>query len=541
MGIKLEHFNIPNISTKQIPKELVLLRQVASLNNPDQLEQEDVAEFFNGIKLDPKNNRIAYNFFRKTFLLADKISRQEKLPQKDIYLASDAALKIFIDANSEGNPYELDEGEIAIFREGLNWGAQTLYDQTVTHHEILARRVGPFVDDSVIFKDNRDYQAKIREAVSIQQNAFFEFDQKFGISADAPSSFSGLVVIEDAFEDDISDRRIIPTQQVDPHMDSEIKANLGQIRIDAQKFMKLGPKTIKHELNHAWLLKVLGPDNYRRVPAWFREGLAMYSADQDKSSMALVENDPWSLFKFTKPRNHNFSISGIEYYGARLAVEVLIKDYGAEIIGKILEKVKDGQSFHKAISSTIKPKGIYAHQDFGNKTSFYAYLRKEAVLILVPNDANGIVINDYKKALGITSPEALKYFDDRDIKTYAAKEAIRVVSRLDVLSTNRDEIENAWEEFLEKHPESPFTPLAIYLLATMKRRKAQPDEAKQLYTRLREYDGQKLDTRLYNEAIYFSIVLGDKTQDEKKAKMIEALPLFTTSHYRNKAIQRFNL
>lgn len=94
-----------------------------------------------------------------------------------------------------------------------------------------------------------------------------------------------------------------------------------------------------HELSHAMFYSHIGSNKAKQVPAWFREGLAQYTARQTRF-FRHVEKVERIDKQFVNDRPSNAS----EYGRASLFFEFLATEYDGELIKKVLEEIRKSTS-----------------------------------------------------------------------------------------------------------------------------------------------------------------------------------------------------
>jgi hypothetical protein len=82
------------------------------------------------------------------------------------------------------------------------------------------------------------------------------------------------------------------------------------------------PKTISHELIHAYVKSVLGFDNSARLPTWYHEGLAIYFSGSGGSSYVYLT--PSITIKTGSPEDYEQYELNFKYLEAELGRERLL-------------------------------------------------------------------------------------------------------------------------------------------------------------------------------------------------------------------------
>ncbi len=114
-------------------------------------------------------------------------------------------------------------------------------------------------------------------------------------------------------------------------------------------------EAIPHELAHLFY-QAICDKTYVRIPAWFREGLAVYNERTDHSrEMAIVqaaveEGQLASLYeldgRFTSVYEDTISLSYAESYSV---IAYMVDTYGEETVGKIIVDLAKNKRFEKAL------------------------------------------------------------------------------------------------------------------------------------------------------------------------------------------------
>ncbi len=116
-----------------------------------------------------------------------------------------------------------------------------------------------------------------------------------------------------------------------------------------------------HELTHSVMYQLASDRlgwSRKRIPLWFREGMASYTADQSYRWVSLEEiarhlerapgSDP-----VRRPGDLYRKDSNLVYGVAHHAFAFLVRRYGEDAVREVLREMKGGQEFPKAFESAI--------------------------------------------------------------------------------------------------------------------------------------------------------------------------------------------
>lgn len=154
-------------------------------------------------------------------------------------------------------------------------------------------------------------------------------------------------------------------QGIDRHLKREMPDWVAAVAIPSRGEIVLSVKsaadeyrlrsTMRHELLHH-AIGALGPEAFRRLPAWFHEGLAedfsgeIYLAESGLSlSWMAMSGNLRNLSDFRDDFGRRGMRAAEGYALGHAFVSMLRRDFGPQIVPQILQEVRQGQSFEKAI------------------------------------------------------------------------------------------------------------------------------------------------------------------------------------------------
>ena len=129
-------------------------------------------------------------------------------------------------------------------------------------------------------------------------------------------------------------------------------------------------EVIIHELNHIYMFRI---EKYYSMPSWFKEGMAMYSANEFSLLYKIqISKSYWnnqiiplkSLNNFSNITNNKITLA---YGESAAAIEALRYYYGKETPLKVLNFMREGNVFMEALEYSIKEEYI----DFQIKFELY--------------------------------------------------------------------------------------------------------------------------------------------------------------------------
>jgi len=130
--------------------------------------------------------------------------------------------------------------------------------------------------------------------------------------------------------------------------DKIIIKDLSYAHINKSKFTDV----LDHELNHLMVNRIT---SFKNVPRWFKEGFAMYVANEGSMrhkflvSQAILKDDLFSLKDLNQFKNLNKNEFNLAYAQSVVYIENLVHIYGNKILNGILEELKNQIDFNKAI------------------------------------------------------------------------------------------------------------------------------------------------------------------------------------------------
>ncbi|WP_224250185.1 gluzincin family metallopeptidase [Hyalangium gracile] len=120
-------------------------------------------------------------------------------------------------------------------------------------------------------------------------------------------------------------------------------------------------ETMLHELTHAVMYQAaadLGGWRQKKIPGWFREGMASYTAEQgyrrptlEQLARTLEENPTWE--PLLRPEALYQKQMPVAYGAAHHAFTFLVNRYGEETVRALLEEMSRGPDFPVAFTTTV--------------------------------------------------------------------------------------------------------------------------------------------------------------------------------------------
>ena len=150
-------------------------------------------------------------------------------------------------------------------------------------------------------------------------------------------------------------------------------------------------EVIIHELNHIYMFRI---PNYYSIPSWFKEGLAMSSANEFSLSYKIeISKSYWSNKIIPLSRLNSFSSLSknqisLAYGEAAASIESLKYYYGEKTPAKIIEVMKNGKSFIESLEYIINEEYI----DFQIKFEVFIEDNFNWVFLLSSNRYSYIVL-----------------------------------------------------------------------------------------------------------------------------------------------------
>ena len=118
--------------------------------------------------------------------------------------------------------------------------------------------------------------------------------------------------------------------------------------INISKFIRV----LDHELNHLMVNRITKAKN---VPRWFKEGFAMYIANEESMrhkflvSQAILKKNLFSMKELRQFKNLNKSEFNLAYAQSIVFVENLVHIYGRETLKRIIDELKNKNDFNTAV------------------------------------------------------------------------------------------------------------------------------------------------------------------------------------------------
>ncbi|MGK5090074.1 hypothetical protein WDW86_21190 [Bdellovibrionota bacterium FG-2] len=192
--------------------------------------------------------------------------------------------------------------------------------------------------------------------------------------------------------------------------------NAGHIEISfRQQYFTSGSQafsqTLCHEVVHAYCRNFSSPNNYSKIPTWFREGSAVYLAEQTHAKILrlLYANleTPWDQINGLESPRHGFG----DYFEDALAFEFLDQKDGA--LTQVIARVLEGSDVFAAIQdSTGVTKTVFLAQ-----AKEYAIRRVKQLASEIPEDLRKAALDTRtsgKRATALAELEA--YLTSRDVR-----------------------------------------------------------------------------------------------------------------------------
>lgn len=120
-------------------------------------------------------------------------------------------------------------------------------------------------------------------------------------------------------------------------------------------------ETLLHELTHTVMYQAaadLGGWRQKKIPGWFREGMASYTANQgyrwptlETLTRTLEENPTWE--PLLRPEPLYAEQMPVAYGAAHHAFSFLVNRYGEDTVRKLLEEMNRGPDFPVAFTSIV--------------------------------------------------------------------------------------------------------------------------------------------------------------------------------------------
>jgi len=132
--------------------------------------------------------------------------------------------------------------------------------------------------------------------------------------------------------------------------DKIIIKDISYAHINKSKFRMV----LDHELNHLMVNRITKAKN---VPRWFKEGFAMYVANEQSMrhkflvSQAILKDNLFLLKELNKFKNLNKNEFNLAYAQSVVYIENLVHIYGSNTLKRIIEELKNQVDFNRAVQS----------------------------------------------------------------------------------------------------------------------------------------------------------------------------------------------
>ncbi|MDZ7816733.1 MAG: hypothetical protein U5N86_12315 [Planctomycetota bacterium] len=127
-------------------------------------------------------------------------------------------------------------------------------------------------------------------------------------------------------------------------------------------------KELTHEMTHAVMRELLGRDKYISLPRWFREGTAVYCAEQGDERIDFVFSSFWDQGLDTLVNGLDGEHGYMDYPEDYLAFRYLEEMYGVPTVKEVIANVMEGRPYREAISLSI----VAPYPDFHEAAKKYA-------------------------------------------------------------------------------------------------------------------------------------------------------------------------
>lgn len=434
------------ISVESIPEELVFVREIAKRNNPAFLERNDFDDALNTLGISPDGTGFDAPFFVCGNILDSRTRGGTKLTLQP---GSPWSLQFYqVCAES---PFKLLTASEEPEEKGLQRAAKLFGERGENILVEMRRgneRLRDLIPETIQFSDKLKEDPRIlkvlEEAPARLKERVKKYSKDYGVLTPSFRPPYGVVIFGDTKREDLSDNAILRSG-----VKAEFDIGEGTIFFRSELVAREGlDKRLDHEANHLWLASVCGETNYKKIPVWFREGLAVVSAGQleEKRDASLSSADQETLVTDYANPAERFK-RDYEYYPAALSVQILIERYGKKRIGRLILEVREGASFADALKKVIP--------GFENEEKFYDSLTKE-----VARRVSVVATEEAQKAYAeIMSTNMYLHYDDH----LWAEPYLRYQVKL-------------CEKFLQKHSRSPYAiavhcrvGLAYYQLGELKK------------------------------------------------------------------------
>lgn len=251
-------------------------------------------------------------------------------------------------------------------------------------------------------------------------------------------------------------------------------------------------KKLIHELTHAVMRDAMR-ENYRLLPRWFREGIAVWSASQIESKKKYLVSG--SVFIDKKPL---LLINGLEgkhtlddYLEDGLFFEYIESQYGHAAVKSVVQLVIEGVSYQQALESVLK-------NDWEKITEAASLYAKEEVSNFT-NRANFLEYHQIKNASTQLNPAKVK-------KNY--------------------------QDFIKRNKDSVFVPNAMYQLGKVNIKLKQYSEAGKQFEAI--VANHSRYTSLFSNSLYHrgAVFMKEEKRNQAKQQFDQLLTIFPETNYK---------
>lgn len=374
------------------------------------------------------------------------------------------------------------------------------------------------VAESKKFEGDPKYQKLLKEANALLPKAFEEFSRRLGLEVKMPEKYSkGIIFISDRTSETLEPGEEKKKRVLGGHFFESLEIG---ITFGTEQMMFFGLQSLKHEIGHFWLFLANGGEGnreqYRQYPSWFREGLSVFLADETETRRykALAFKGPNILAKRFSSNIGPLGPEGLkeskEHYAAGVTMQILMEEYGPQVIRNIIGAVRSGKTFSTALCEAIP--------NWKGEENFYTELQGKTLKRILeqdPQEARHL----YVAALTAVFPEAARrYYQE---KQTAWGEVEGILSTLDSRK-DRDKLnkfKEGFEYFLSQYSDSSFSYGVHYLLGITYTRLNDYEKAALHYRKILE-DPTRLAGTLAEKVLYLEVA-GRAAWDEEGAQLIQ--------------------
>jgi len=472
---------IDSIPVDDMPDSLPLQRAIGrQFNDPNLLEEQDFIDFSNLVQ-DRYNNGDSlrlYSMILAAYIDENFNPKRGSVDQHRLFEASYEAMKYVnnLGAGSDLDGLIIDDDEIEILSAVFGDETYSIVEDMVRNYEDLKNSCPYVFTETEKFQDNEDFNSFAALANSLVTVTIKEYNREYKMSVPIPKLPFGAILM--------SDSRGTEFEEAELEWGSPPKAlfhtrSLGSIFFSAEAMMLSGDEsTVMHELNHLWLYLRLGyrtdhrnvfeenfaEARYLEMPKWFREGLAVVSAEQtyNKMVIALTHKSPDALIKQFDVIKEEAPEYGRDYYAMAVAIDSLMALYGKSIIASIINTTAQINPY-QAFGDLFRQSLVRTIPEWSGLDEFYNKLeeRMKEVMAASHTERERRAYIDVLKTL---FPEAEEYYNSSDPEQSPYAKVIDIIN----WRADADQLNNFEEEcsnFLDVYPESPFSFPIKYALA----------------------------------------------------------------------------